>query len=180
MNKLILSIFLGVGGFLPSAHLFSATGPVGFEQLGFRAGFDSESHVSLFSYEVYGIADTPWSWEVARDKQLSLEIEGAIGGLSGEGETSVYARIAPQLRLDFDTLPLSLIAGPGVSVLSEEELDDDFGLGGNFQFFTSAGFDWYLDENWTVGYRFQHISNAGIHDNNPGLNLQTLSINYTF
>lgn len=31
-----------------------------------------------------------------------------------------------------------------------------------------------------TGYRWQHTSNAGIHDENDGLNMHTLGIDYSF
>jgi hypothetical protein len=31
-------------------------------------------------------------------------------------------------------------------------------------------------DDWTLGYRFQHISNAGLKKENPGLNFHALAI----
>ena len=180
MNKIHASIFVCFSGFLLCAHSVTAADPFGLDRLGVRGGPDNDDRVTVFSYEIYGIADTPWSWEIVRGTRLSVEIEGAIGGLSGEGDTNVYARLAPQLRLGFDSFPISVVAGPGLVILSDPKFGDELDLGGNFQFFTSAGFDWHLGDAWTVGYRFQHISNADIHETNPSLNLQTLGIDYSF
>ena len=53
-------------------------------------------------------------------------------------------------------------------------------LGSELQFITSIGFDWELSPRWILGYRWQHISNAGVRDRNPGLNLNTISVGFRF
>ena len=60
---------------------------------------------------------------------------------------------------------------------------DEFGskdLGGNFQFTSHAGLNWDFAEHFRVGYRFQHMSNAGLREPNPGLNLHLFAVSYLF
>jgi hypothetical protein len=40
--------------------------------------------------------------------------------------------------------------------------------------------DWHITKDFTVGWRYQHMSNAGIYKHNPGLNLMMLSASYSF
>lgn len=44
------------------------------------------------------------------------------------------------------------------------------------EFLSSLGLEWEFAENWRLSYRFAHLSNAGISDKNPGLNLHLFSI----
>jgi hypothetical protein len=43
-------------------------------------------------------------------------------------------------------------------------------LGCAFQFTSHVGLMWEVIPRWELGYRAQHISNAGIGSDNPGLN----------
>ena len=38
----------------------------------------------------------------------------------------------------------------------------------------------HITKHFTLGWRFQHMSNAGIYKANPGLNQQMLSTSYSF
>lgn len=51
-------------------------------------------------------------------------------------------------------------------------------LGGTFQFRSSLTLDYVIEEGSRIGVRVAHISNAGIHDENPGLN--EFLVMYTF
>lgn len=66
-----------------------------------------------------------------------------------------------------------------LNLLSEDEFDN-LDLGGSFQFMTTVGFDFDIIEEWTIGYRFIHISNAGLHDKNPGMDFHDLNLIYEF
>lgn len=59
----------------------------------------------------------------------------------------------------------------------------DFGskdFGELFQFTSHIGLNLDLWEHLRLGYRFQHMSNAGLSGHNPGLNLHMLSMSYLF
>ena len=56
----------------------------------------------------------------------------------------------------------------------------DSDLGGWFEFTDHVGLNWHITKQFTVGWRYQHMSNAGIYARNPGLNLQMLSVSYSF
>jgi hypothetical protein len=50
----------------------------------------------------------------------------------------------------------------------------------DFQFTSHLGVNWDFAPHWRVGYRFQHMSNAGLATPNPGLNLHIFSVSYRF
>ncbi|MGZ0709178.1 acyloxyacyl hydrolase [Coraliomargarita sp. W4R53] len=151
----------------------------GIEQVGFRLGIDADADTDLTSYEIYGVAETPWSWEFSNGYELNVEFELMGGVLDGEDTTGGFFKIAPQLRLQSQSFPLELVVSSGPSYLTEKHYGDlDFG--GHFQFTSAAGLDWQLNEDWTLGYRYQHTSNAGIYDVNDGFNLHSFALAYNF
>ena len=131
------------------------------------------------SYEIFGVADTPWGWEFSGGHQLLVEFELVGGVLDGEGSTGGFFKVAPQLRLQSDTLPLEFVLSSGPTYLTDQKFGD-LNMGGSLQFTSAAGLDWQLNEDWTLGYRYQHMSNASIYDVNDGLNLHSLSFDYRF
>jgi hypothetical protein len=150
-----------------------------FSHAGLRLGTDAENKVDFFSYEVFGTIDMGWTWDLSENIRLDLEIETAIGGLSGEGETAIYGRIAPVAELHFGDFPVSIVFSSGPSLYSEDRFDQ-YDIGGHFHFTSSAGLNWQFDDAWTLGYRFQHTSNADLDNPNPGLDMHTLSLDYQF
>lgn len=172
-------IVLLAGSLLTFSPLSAESGAFGFDRLGFRAGIDGESDADIENYEVYGVMKTPWHWDLQDDRTLVFEFEWSAGVLDGEGETAGLFKLAPQLRFQTPKLPIEIVVSSGPSLITEDEFDE-LDLGGAFQFTSTAGIDWQIDESWTVGYRFQHISNAHIYDENDGLNLHSLSVDFRF
>ncbi|MBK1829468.1 acyloxyacyl hydrolase [Verrucomicrobiaceae bacterium R5-34] len=150
-----------------------------FDTVGMHGGTDAESDISIENYEVFATVSTHHVWKLGEQTKLTLKFEGAVGALINEDDTAIYARIGPQLVLSSDALPLSLVASSGPAYLTDHTFEN-LDLGGGFQFISSIGFDWEINDHWSLGYRWNHISNAGIHDENPGLNLHTIGFSYQF
>ncbi|WPJ95222.1 acyloxyacyl hydrolase [Coraliomargarita algicola] len=150
-----------------------------FSNAGLRIGVDTESQIDLVSYEAFATINTGWSWDLSDRIRLDLDIESAIGGLSGEDKNAVYFRIAPVAEIHYGDSPISVVLSSGPSLYSEDRYDLH-DIGGHFQFTSSIGLNWQFDETWTVGYRFQHTSNADTDSPNPGLDMHTVSIAYKF
>lgn len=150
-----------------------------FSNAGLRVGIDAENEINLVSYELFGTFDMDWSWQLSQHIRLDLDIETALGGLSGESKTAAYGRIAPVAEFHFGDFPISLTFSSGPSLYSEDTFDK-YDIGGTFQFTSSLGFDWALNKDWSLGYRFQHTSNADLEYPNPGLDMHTFHIAHTF
>lgn len=52
--------------------------------------------------------------------------------------------------------------------------------GGPFQFSSGLGLGYALSTHWLVGYQYEHMSNANMYDQNPGLDSHSLHIEYRF
>jgi hypothetical protein len=72
--------------------------------------------------------------------------------------------------------------GAGIRLLSSPRISSDFTLGTAFQFADMAGVGVQFGnrQQYLAGYRFQHISNGGIKEPNPGINFSQLYLQYNF
>lgn len=165
--------------FLSSLPLISQADSFEWSDIGLRIGTDAENRVSVQSYELISTLETPWSWSPSESFEIDLGLELGLGALDGEGETGLLAHIGPSLEIEFGDFPLELIISSGPALLSEHVFEN-LDLGGSFQFMSAVGFDLEVAEDWTIGYRYLHISNAGLHDENPGMNLHALTLLYEF
>lgn len=150
-----------------------------FNTVGFRVGFDDDENVSLTSYELYETSDPQWSWDLGEKMSTGIGYEASIGALAGEGEVSAFAHFGFTLELAHDSLPITLIGSTGPSLYSEDNFGD-YNIGGHIQFSSSIGLNWQICDGWALDYRFQHTSNAGLKDDNPGLNMHVLGISHNF
>ncbi|MGF6858652.1 acyloxyacyl hydrolase [Paraburkholderia sp. CI3] len=72
--------------------------------------------------------------------------------------------------------------GAGVRLLTSPRISSDFTLGTWFQFaeMVGVGLQFGAREQYVAGYRFQHVSNGGIKEPNPGINFSQLYLQYHF
>ncbi|RKE25830.1 lipid A 3-O-deacylase PagL [Paraburkholderia sp. BL23I1N1] len=72
--------------------------------------------------------------------------------------------------------------GAGVRLLSSPRISSDLTLSTAFQFAPMAGVGVQFGnrQQYQAGYRFQHISNGGIKEPNPGINFHQLYLQYNF
>ena len=75
-----------------------------------------------------------------------------------------------------------LEVGAGVRLLTSPRITSDFTLGTAFQFaeFAGVGLQFGAHQQYVAGYRFQHVSNGGIKEPNPGINFSQLYLQYNF
>ncbi|RKP49226.1 acyloxyacyl hydrolase [Trinickia fusca] len=73
-------------------------------------------------------------------------------------------------------------AGAGVRVLSHPTITDHYTLSTAFQFteLVGVGAQFGSHQQYQAGFRFQHVSNAGIKEPNPGINFSQLYLQYNF
>ena len=151
----------------------------GWSGLELRIGTDAENSVDVQSYELIATLSSPWSWTIRNQYQIDLGFDFGLGVLDGEGETGVFGHVGPSLEIELSDLPLDFVVSSGPALLSEHEFGR-LDLGGTFQFISAIGFDYQVNENWIIGYRYLHISNAGFHDANPGMNLHAATFSRKF
>ena len=103
----------------------------------------------------------------------------------GAFHNNVYAIGAqPMLRFirDGGAIRPYIEAGAGVRVLSHPTITDTYTVSTAFQFMEVVGIgaQFGTHQQYQAGCRFQHISNAGIKEPNPGINFTQLYVQYNF
>jgi len=75
-----------------------------------------------------------------------------------------------------------LEAGIGFHLLSHASVSEERKFGSMFQFGDHIGFGLRFGQKqaFDVGYRYQHLSNAGIKDPNQGINFHQVRLQYAF
>lgn len=149
------------------------------DSAGVRLAFDNSESIDLRSYEAIVLVETPWEWDLSDGIELEIAIEGSLGAIDGEGETAGMAHLGFAANVEFDDVPLEFVISSGPTLLTEDRFNR-FDLGSKFQFTSAVGVDWDVCEDWALGYRYLHISNAGLGDPNPGLNMHAVSLLYRF
>jgi len=104
----------------------------------------------------------------------------------GENDALYDISLTPVFRLQRDTALSSGVspfadAGIGAHLLTDTSLADK-NYSTAFQFGSLIGFGVGFGRHgqYELGYRYQHISNAGIKDPNDGLSLHLLRLGYAF
>ncbi len=132
-----------------------------------------------------------WNW----DKQWFKSGDWSLGGyweadasywkgddpggnsIGGIGFTPVF-----RYGSDSGSLAPYVEAGIGVHLFSSVRINDTKKMGTAFEFGDHVGFGFRFGEGlkYDLGYRYQHYSNAGISDNNGGINFHQIRLKYGF
>ncbi len=142
--------------------------------------------------ERYGIA-LKWDW----DAQWFTDGDWYLGGYwelgatywDGEkgrkgGDSLGDFSITPVLRLQSkasSALSPFLEFGLGAHVHTDDSIDNkDFDIPFAFGSHLGGGVKFGSRQQFEIIYRYQHLSNAGLGDENPGINFHVLNLGYRF
>ena len=175
MKKIWLVLALGV-----ISSQSSRAEDTGWGAAGVRTGFSATSrNDSFWQYEAFATHNLRWRWESASGWYLQTRLDLSAGALSGRGEEGFVGTLGPSLVFGKGSFPLTFEAGSSPTFLSRDEFGNvNFGV--PFQFTSHAELGCRIYKQLSAGYRFQHMSNAGISRHNPGLDLHMLEISYRF
>lgn len=149
-------------------------------QAGGRLGFDDGRNDEDFSQaEVFAAYLLPLSSVRDRSLSFAISLEGSAGVISGGSTEGFVGAAGPGLAVGAWDDRLLLKAGVSPTVISQDQFGDE-DLGGPVQFTSHIGLALRVHRRLSVGYRFQHMSNAGLYDHNPGLNLHMLEVFWRF
>ena len=143
---------------------------------------------TIFVYGV-GIGWAPWwSTELENDRKLSLRGIASVSGWYARGhdvnKTLVAFGLYPVLRLDMapvaDVVPY-VEAAVGFNALTHTRIENRR-LSTAFQFgeFVGVGFTFGDKNQFDLGARYQHISNADIKRPDDGLSYPSIVFQYRF
>ena len=150
-----------------------------FHSVGTRIGFPAENTGNNFLQAEIFVNYDLWRWQLNDNWHLQSRITLSGGWLGQRGDNAAIGTIGPNLELSRSRFPLSLEGGFNPTFISRHHFSST-DLGTYYQFTSHIGVNWDITSHWRVGYRFQHMSNAGIREPNPGFNLHIASISYLF
>jgi len=178
----IQRLLTGIGFGLFSFFLFlsACRGETQDYLVGVRGGASFEGDAGNFQQvDVYAGRYLPWLWGFQNGLNFKPRVEASAGWLHSEGDNGFVGTAGPVIELRIKKFPVTLEGGVSLTALSRSSFPER-NLGGWFEFTDHACINWHVTDQFTVGWRFQHMSNAGIYQKNPGLNLMMLSANYSF
>ncbi len=161
--RVSLALFLT----LPTLAGDSAADAGGFAYAGTRLGISESPHVR--HAEAFADWQVPGALALGGGLALKAYASGSLGWLGDDHHDAVTGSLGPSLRLTYERLPVALVFGSAPTFLGRNHLGGR-NLGCAFQFTSHVGLMWEVIPRWELGYRAQHISNAGIGSDNPGLN----------
>ncbi|CAG9170781.1 Lipid A deacylase PagL [Cupriavidus laharis] len=164
--------------------LAQAAPPIPAVQLGY--GFDTSHDVQ--KVEAAFLWDSGFAWGNPQGLLLDLQWEVNVARWHSTSSNnprnpwefgfSPVARLAWKRYSWVPFLELSL----GLRLMTETRSSDDHVFSTAFQFseYAGVGVAFGKEQQFAVGYRFQHISNAGIKEPNPGTGFSTVYLRYRF
>ena len=161
-------------------HIQSEISAVELKVLGVRGGISDHRNQDTFQqYEVFLTGSLPWSWQIASGWRLRTILEANAGILHGGGQSAFVGSAGPGISLIGFGDRINIPMGVNLTFISEDTFgDDDFG--GPIQFTSHIGLNINFTRRIMMGYRLQHMSNAGLYSSNPGVNIHMLGIGYRF
>jgi hypothetical protein len=151
------------------------------ESVGARAGFSFTGSQSTEFTQAEAFADwnVPLKTESESGWFLQTKLNLSAGWLTGNGINAAVGTLAPAVAFGQRHFPLWLEGGVGPTLISQYQFgSQDFGE--HLQFTSFVGVNYDLTPHWRLGYRYQHMSNAGFAKSNPGLNLNMFALSYVF
>lgn len=150
--------------------------------LGARYGTVVNSDDEEFNqYELVGQIGLPGGLgDTVSQVYLKPAVSLHAGVLRAEnGDWSGIGAVGLDLFLESPRTFIALVGSVQAAFLAEHELGR-VDLGGAFNIVGEIGVDIRPASFLSFGYRFHHMSNAGIYDNNPGLNLHMVELAWRF
>ena len=145
---------------------------------------DAERYGGAVRWNLGGSWWRTGDWSVASYLELSVTYWDGEPGRTGEDDLVDFG-LTPVLRWQRDPSQVGLAPflelGLGVHGHTEDgignkDFDIPFAFGSHF----GAGARFGAGGRYELVYRFQHLSNAGLGDDNPGINFHVLQLGYHF
>ncbi|CAN7278732.1 Lipid A deacylase PagL [compost metagenome] len=153
-----------------------------------QGGYGRDNGHGVEKYEVAARWDDIVQWQLS--SRLALSLDGEVNlanwrALSPRPSSQLTEfGVSPIFRLSYagEYATPFVEASVGLRVLSHTEIADGHRMGSAFQFSDMAGVGIAFGkaQRLAIGYRFQHLSNAGIKQPNPGTNFSMGYVRYRF
>ena len=151
-----------------------------WRSFGLRGGISDHRNDEDFQQnETFATWRLPWFRQWDSGWTLGTYLDANAGMLRGGGATAFVGSFGPGIYVTGMKGKIDVAMGINPTIISRHEFGDE-DLGGPIQFTSHIDLNFNLVRHFTFGYRLQHMSNAVIYDENPGLNLHMIGIGYRF
>lgn len=149
-------------------------------EIGFQGGWSySDEEESFNQAAVIAAYRLPLQWQRWNVLHVSTRLTAMAGVLDGGGDTGLLGTLGLELVIGLGDSPFDFRTGGGATLMSRYKYGDE-DLGGAFQFTSYIGLDYRFLERLSAFARLQHMSNAGIYSENPGINMAMIGMRYAF
>ena len=152
-----------------------------YMEIGARGGIEFNNGSLEEDYdaaELYFLKTLPWGTNLGDQTTLFTRFDMGVTYLGTDAKDSAMVAIGGDVVLGFWDGIMEFEIGFRPTWMFEHEYDDD-DFGGGMQFTSHAGLAFIWDPV-VLNYRVQHTSNAGIYDENPGINMHMIGLGYRF
>lgn len=170
-----------------AGSLLGGSGAAFADRWGIQAGGGFSDRHSVDKGDLGVVWDPGWTWWEVGGWHFAFVMEGHVGywHTNGNIHTSIWeVGATPVIRFikSAGAVRPYVEAGAGVRYLSHPTVSTNFSMSTAFQFASmgGVGLEFGQRQQYQVGYRFQHVSNAGIKEPNPGINFHQLYLQYNF
>ena len=147
-------------------------------EVGAQAGPSfNDKDASFGQYEALLNYKLPWRWDLG-PVGLGMRVISTFGSLHGGGDVGAVGSLGLGFVLG-DGRDLNLRVGSAATYISEDEYGEE-DLGTHFQFTSHIGVTYRFWDELSARVRVQHMSNAGLSDENPGVNIVMFGLHYAF
>lgn len=171
-----------------SAHAQASTAPASGHTFGAQLGVGTSLEHGVREADLGFVWDPGLNWWDTGGWHFGLTGEAHLSYWhtnEGASHHDVYAfGIQPMVRFikDQGAIRPYIEAGVGLRLLSHPTISDEYTLSTAFQFteVVGVGAQFGAHQQYQAGFRYQHISNAGMKEPNPGINFTQLYLQYNF
>ena len=157
------------------------------DAIGVRGGFNSDivrippSEKEDFEhYDIFAQVGLPGGFTSESGWQFGYRLTGSAGVMRGAGDTGFIGTLAPGFFFRKPSWRSTVDAGVGLAYVSTEEYGSQ-DLGGPVQIAAHIGITIDVTERIGLGWRFHHISDAGIWgSDNRGVDVNLFELSYKF
>ena len=148
-----------------------------------ETGLRSGSGDGFDVFELYYRQSAPGMQSAVLDRvglrQWNARWDMVLGVWSGDHRDTAVAAIGPAIERRLAGAPVRLSLGLQPALISRHD-GNGKDLGGPLQFTSHIGVAWVPAGGLVLGLRLQHTSNARFYNSNPGVDIASVEIGYSF
>jgi len=158
-----------------------------WDEIGIRGGFNAEfvaipptEKEDFEQFDIFGSVRFPKQYYYDSGWEIYFRMNGSLGALRGDGELGFIGTVSPGIVFWYPAWNISINGGPGLAYVSREKYGRQ-DLGGPIQIVGQGGLTYYVTDHIGIGWRFHHISDAGMWgSDNRGVDVNLFELTYKF